>query len=541
MFFRYNPVAFNPTQGVRMNTKRVSRVLFAWAALAAAPLGIFAASAPQVKTAAGVVEGKEDGPVHIFLGIPYAAPPVGDLRWKPPAPAAKWTGVRKATEFGPHCMQGKVFGDMKFRDSGGSEDCLSLNVWVPAAASKAKLPVMVWIYGGGLVAGTTSEARQDGTNLAQQGVVVVSMNYRLGIFGFFVHPELTKESGHNAAGNYGLLDQLAALQWVHDNIAAFGGDPSNVTIFGESAGSFSVSAQMASPLAKGLFQKAIGESGAAFFSGGLSFESRSAREEKDVKAVSEKLGVSTLAELRAVPADKLLDTFGKPGPDGFRFGPDVDGYFLRESVPAIFAAGKQNDVALLAGWNHDEGSFEIAFNPQKPTADSMKANAQKDFGEKAAEFLKLYPTDTDASTLRSAQDFAGDRFIAFSTWAWLEAAAKAGKQPVYRYRFDLGPPADPKGPQLGAYHSAEIEYVFGQLDSKTDVTWKPENRALSAEMQKYWANFARSGDPNGPGLPKWPAYSAAGGWPVMFLDATSAAHKDELRDRYLFLAGAWEK
>jgi para-nitrobenzyl esterase len=369
----------------------------------------------------------------------------------------------------------------------------------------------------------------------------VSMNYRLGIFGFLVHPELAKESGRNAAGNYGLLDQLAALQWVHENIAAFGGDPGNVTIFGESAGSFSVSAQMASPPAKGLFQKAIGESGAAFFSGGLSFEPLLVREEKDVKSVSTKLGVSTLAELRAVPAEKLLEVFGKPGPDGFAFGPDVDGYFLPEPVPVIFAAGKQNDVPLLAGWNHDEGSFEIAFSPQKPTADSLKATAQKEFGEKSAEFLKLYPSDTDEHALRSAEDFAGDQFIAFSTWEWMESQAKTGKQPIYRYRFDLGPPADPKGPQLGAFHSAEIEYVFGQLDSKAGVAWRADDRQLSEAMQKYWANFARSGDPNGAGLPKWPVYSAGEGWPVMFLDAKSGAHKDELRERYLFLAGAWAK
>ena len=524
-----------------MNAKIVRRSLVVWAMLTV-PLALFGASSgPQVKTASGVVEGKEDGAVHSFLGIPYAAPPVGDLRWKPPVAAAKWTGVRKATDFGPHCMQGKVFGDMNFRDSGGSEDCLSLNVWVPAKPSAAKLPVMVWIYGGGFVAGTTSEARQDGTHLAQQGVIVVSMNYRLGIFGFLVHPELAKESGRNAAGNYGLLDQLAALQWVHENIAAFGGDPGNVTIFGESAGSFSVSVQMASPLAKGLFQKAIGESGAAFFSGGLSFEPLSVREEKDAKSVSAKLGVSTLAELRAVPAEKLLEVFGKPGPDGFAFGPDVDGYFLPEPVPAIFAAGKQNDVPLLAGWNHDEGSFEIAFSPQKPTADSLKAGAQKEFGEKAAEALKLYPIDTDEHVLRSALDFAGDQFIAFSTWAWMESQSKTGKQPIYRYRFDLGPPADPKGPQLGAFHSAEIEYVFGQLDSKAGVAWRADDRQLSEAMQKYWANFARSGDPNGAGLPKWPVYSAGEGWPVMFLDAKSGAHKDELRERYLFLAGAWMK
>jgi para-nitrobenzyl esterase len=523
-----------------MNTKIVCRSLVV--GMLSLPLAVFAASSgPQVKTVSGVVEGKSDGPVNVFLGIPYAAPPVGDLRWKPPVPAAKWNGVLKARDFGSHCMQGKVYGDMNFRDPGGSEDCLTLNVWVPAKAAAAKLPVMVWIYGGGFAAGTTSEPRQDGIHLAQQGVIVVSMNYRLGIFGFFVHPELAKESGHNAAGNYGLLDQTAALRWVRDNIAGFGGDPGNVTIFGESAGSFSVSAQMASPLAKGLFQKAIGESGAAFFSGGLTFEPRSAREQKDVKAVNAKLGVSTLAELRAIPAQKLLDAFAPPQSPGFDFGPDVDGYFLPESVPAIVAAGNQNDVPLLAGWNHDEGSYEIAFSPQKPTADSLKATAQKEFGDKAAEFLKLYPSDNDAQTLRSAQDFAGDRFIAFSTWAWLEGQSKTGKQPVYRFRFDLGPPSDPKMPQLGAYHSSEIEYVFGQLDSKAGVGWRADDRQLSDEMQKYWANFARSGDPNGPGLPKWPVYSAGDGWTVMFLDATPAAHKDELRDRYLFLAGAWAK
>lgn len=505
------------------------------------PLALFASTAPQVKTELGMVEGNDDGAVHAFLGIPYAMPPVGDLRWKPPVPAAKWTGVRKATEFGPHCMQGKVFDDMVFRDAGGSEDCLSLNVWVPAKPSGAKLPVMVWLYGGGFVAGTTSEQRQDGSHLAQQDVIVVSMNYRLGVFGFFVHPELAKESGRNSAGNYGLLDQTAALQWVHDNIAAFGGDPGNVTIFGESAGSFSVSAQMASPLAKGLFQKAIGESGAAFSKTGLVFEPLARREEEDVKVVTEKLGAKTLGELRAMPAQKILEAFSPPWSKEVGFGPDVDGYFLPDSVPAIFAAGKQNDVPLLAGWNHDEGSFELVFNPEKPTAASMKASAQKDFREKAEGFLKLYPVD-DAHLLRSVQDFAGDRFIAWSTWAWLEAQSKTGKQPIYRYRFDRAPqPSDPKAPQLGAYHSAEIEYVFGQLDSKKEMAWRPEDHQLSEMMQQYWANFAHRGDPNGQGLPKWPAYVASEDWPVMFLDAASAAHKDDLRGRYLFLAGAWTK
>jgi para-nitrobenzyl esterase len=499
-----------------------------------------AQSSPQVKTAAGTVEGKDDGTVRSFLGIPYAAPPVGDMRWKAPVPAAKWDGVRKATEFGSHCLQGNVYGDMVFRDAGGSEDCLSLNIWIPSKASSKKLPVMVWIYGGGFVSGSTSESRQDGSHLAQKGVIVVSMNYRVGVFGFMVHPELAKESGRNSSGNYGLLDQLLALHWVHDNIAAFGGDPGNVTIFGESAGSFSVSSQMASPLAKGLFQKAIGESGAAFSKSGLQYEALAIREEKDTNKVKEKLGVSTLAELRALPAQKFLDTFGA-GPEAFDFGPNIDGYFLPESVDSIFAAGKQNDVSLLAGWNHDEDSFAIAFNPQKPTADSFKAVAQKDFGDKSAEFLKLYPIDTDEHVMRSAIDYASDSFISFSTWAWLEAQSKTGHKPVYRYRFDLAPPSsDPKAPKLGAYHSAEIEYVFGQLDSKAGVPWRPEDRALSEQMQQYWSNFAKNGDPNGPALPKWPKYLSQDGWPLMILGAKSAAQKDELRDRYLFLEKNWK-
>ena len=293
-----------------MASRSISNALAAAVLVASVPLAAWAApKGPVVATDDGPIRGTTVGQMQAFLGLPYAAPPVGDLRWRVPQPVAKWSGVRKATEFGQHCMQGKVFGDMVFHDPGASEDCLTLNLWVPDKHVDPKLPVMVWIYGGGFVAGTTSEARQDGYHLAQQGVIVVSMNYRLGVFGFLVHPELAKESGHNSAGNYGLLDQLAALAWVHDNIAAFGGDPGNVTIFGESAGSFSVSAQMASPLAKGLFQKAIGESGGAFSHTGIPFEALSARAEKDAKLVQDKLGASTLPELRAIPAEKLLESF----------------------------------------------------------------------------------------------------------------------------------------------------------------------------------------------------------------------------------------
>jgi para-nitrobenzyl esterase len=492
----------------------------------------------QVNTKSGIVEGKQSGSIRAFLGIPYAQPPVGDLRWKPPVPAAQWSGVKTATSFGSRCLQNDVFGDMKFRDPGQSEDCLTLNVWTPAKEASAKLPVMVWIYGGGFAAGGTSEPRQDGTVLAQQDVVVVSMNYRLGIFGFFVHPELAKESPHGSAGNYGLMDQRAALEWVQDNIAAFGGDPGNVTIFGESAGSFSVSAQMASPLSKGLFHKAIGESGAAFYSTGLRFQPLAERVGKDAKLAASTLGVSSLKELRTVDAQKLLTAFFKPG-GGFEFPPDIDGWFLPQSLGDIFSAGKQNDVPLMAGWNHDEGSFSPA---EKPALAALKESAKKDFGGKAADFLKAYPAADENAAKRAMQDYEGDKFIAFSTWNWLEAQLKTGKTPVYRYRFDLAPPKEkPDTPDMGAYHSAEIEYVFGALDSKAGIPWRESDRKLSELMQKYWANFAKQGDPNGNGLPQWPRYTAESGCSVMHLDANSEARKDDLRDRYLFLSTVWAK
>jgi para-nitrobenzyl esterase len=494
----------------------------------------------QVKIQAGIVEGKTEGDIRAFLGIPYAAPPVGDLRWKPPVPVAHWNGVRKATEFGPRPMQPTVYKDMVFRDPGCSEDCLSLNVWTPARNSEARLPVMVWIFGGGYLAGGTSEQRQDGVHLADRGVVVVSMNYRLGLFGFFVHPELIRESPDHAAGNYGLMDQLAAIRWVHDNIAGFGGDPANITIFGESAGSFSVSAQMASPLARGLFQKAIGESGAAFFSRGLPQEPLEARAQKDAESVARRVGARTLAELRAMPAQVLLDAvtkssaLGAPG-----FGLDVDGNFLPEPAASIFSEGKQNDVPLLVGWNRDEAG--VSLPTKTPAVERMKKIAGDEFGNDAGEFLRLYPSDTEQSAARSGAEFAGDRFIAFSTWAWAEMQAKTGRQPVFQYRFDRAPPTDFLGRKHGAFHSAEIVYVFGAFDAQPQVPWTPADREVSDLIQSYWTNFARTGDPNGPGLPNWPAHSSSSGWQVMHLDSPSAARPDEFRDRYLFLAREWGK
>ncbi|WP_254062055.1 carboxylesterase/lipase family protein [Acidobacterium sp. S8] len=508
-------------------------------ALAAASAALFAADGPTVKTDKGKVQGavSTDGLIRIFKGIPYAAPPIGLLRWTPPQPAAKWHGTKEATGFGSRCMQLPVYDDMVFRDPGISEDCLTLNVWTPAKDKKAKLPVMVWIYGGGFAGGTTSEPRQDGENLAHKGVIVVSMNYRLGIFGFFVHPELTAESPHHASGNYGLMDQTAALRWVHQNIKNFGGDPNNVTLFGESAGSFSVSAQMASPLAQGLFVRAIGESGGAF-STTLPFGSREEREQSDQEAVGKSLGTTKLADLRAMTSAQIIKA-AMPQADGsrVRFGPDVDGYFLPESVPAIYAAGKQAHLPLIAGWNADEGGI-----PQKTlTVAEFHETAQKDFGDQADKFVSAYGVTTDDEALAAAKDYAGARFIAYSTWKWLDAHVATGGQPVYRYHFELPSPGDKFHTAGTTFHSDDIEYVFGNLDSRQGMVVRPEDRKMSEIMQTYWTNFAKTGDPNGGELPKWPTYNPAGNWQVMHLAIPPEARPDTQRARYEFLQQAWQK
>jgi para-nitrobenzyl esterase len=508
------------------------KTFFASAALLALPL----AAAIQVKMDKGVVEGSlgAGSKIRIFKGIPFAAPPVGPLRWKAPQPAPAWTGARQAREFGPRCMQGRVFDDMVFRDRGPSEDCLYLNVWTPASSQAAKLPVMVWIYGGGFAAGAASEPRQDGEQLAKKGVVVVSFNYRLGVFGFFAHPELAKESGHASSGNYGLLDQVVALQWVRDNIAVFGGDPGSVTIFGESAGSFSVSALMASPLSQGLFRSAIGESG-AFFGNTLALKPRTETEQADVK-FAESLGAHSLEELRAKPADELLEAALKQ--QLLRFAPNIDGYFLPDSAASIYVAGKQSHIPLLAGWNADEGSFQSFFGKTEPSAQNFAERARATFESKADEVLKLYPAANDDQAKRSAQDLASDQFIAYSTWKWIELQATVAKTPIYRYEFDLAPPVPVKADATdgssispGAYHSAEIEFVFEALPSKK-LPWRPEDTKLSDLMSSYWTNFAKTGDPNGPGLPKWPLYSPADGYSVMHLSSDSHATPDQHRARY---------
>ncbi|MGI4978906.1 MAG: carboxylesterase/lipase family protein [Janthinobacterium lividum] len=493
----------------------------------------------EVQTKLGKVAGKQDGTVRAFLGIPFAAPPVGPLRWREPMPAAKWSGIRQATTFGPHCMQGPFFEDMIFRDPGPSEDCLTLNIWTPAKDKAAKLPVMVWIYGGGYQGGSSSEARQDGAVLAGNGVIVVTMNYRMGIFGFFSHPALRAESPNKASGNYGLLDHTAALRWVKENIAAFGGDPSNVTLFGESAGSFAVSTHMASSIDKGLFQKAIGESGGAFPGVTLGIKPAAEVEQTNAEFARKVYHVDSLDALRAIPAQELLDRATKPAksPDLVRFGPVVDGYLLLESVAAIFAAGKQNDIPMMAGWNHDEGGVLT-----KSTLESFHKSVNTTFGENASKVLAAYPATSDAESVRPASDLAADTFIAYSTWKWMEAQATTGKQPIYRYRFDEVVPADPfHVAGNAAYHSGEIAYVFGSQHLLNDFRWTPEDQTLSKQMQQYWTNFAKTGDPNGGALPKWPAYNAASDWQVMHLDAQTAASKDTTRERDVLLDTIWGK
>ncbi len=501
----------------------------------------YAALPMQVRTQSGLVEGmpSADGKVQVFEGIPFAAPPVGTLRWQAPQPVAAWEGVRKATAFGARCMQAQVYSDMIFRDPGPSEDCLYLNVWTPATSAGANLPVMVWIYGGGFSAGASSEPRQDGSKLAGKGVVVVSMNYRLGVFGFFAHPELTKESPEHASGNYGLLDQAAALDWVHKNIAAFGGDPGKVTIFGESAGSISVSAQMASPLSKNLIKRAIGESGSMFMLTPPTMSLEEAEQQGSKFAAA--TGAANLDALRAMTAKELLDA-AQQQRSSFRFWPNVDGYFLPKQPKQIYAQGEQAHVALLAGWNKDEQSAATFFAREPQTMDSYMARMKALYGEHAGEMLKLYPAANEGEMKDSAGALAGDRFIAYSTWKWLDEQLQTGDSPVYRYHFEQAPPQPAGTPSHGAYHSADIEYVFETLDSK-NLPWTDADRKLSDMVSSYWTNFAKTGDPNGSGLPKWPQDRKKDGYQLMHLveGAAQAPHAapDTVRPRYEMLDGIW--
>lgn len=470
------------------------------------------AASPQAQTLNGALQGVllEHG-VRVFRGIPYAQPPVGDLRWREPQPVKNWTGARKADRFGDRAMQPTLWKDMIFRSEKMSEDCLYLNVWTPAAGTNGGWPVLVFFHGGGLVAGDGSEPRYDGAAFAQRGIVVVTINYRLGVFGFLSHPELTRESPHHSSGNYGYQDQNAALRWVRDNIAAFGGDPAKVTIGGQSAGSFSVSAQMASPLSRGLFRGAIALSGSLL---GNEPVAALAEGEKAGVQFAATLGAHSLAELRQVDAARVLSATQK----GSWGGPQtvIDGYFFAEQPQEVFFTGRQADVPLLSGWTSAEVDYHYLLHDQEPTQENFTRKVRELYGEHADQALRLYPAGTPAEAQRSATDLASDRFLVYRTWKLIDEHSKSSGQPVYRYLWAQIPPpgkdASPQTPSIppqGAAHSSELPYAFGALKLITAIEWTPADFEASAALQGFLANFIRSGNPNGEGLPSWPWYQAS--------------------------------
>ena len=519
----------------------------------------------QVKIANGILAGTINAATGIrsFKGIPFAQPPIGDLRWKEPQPASNWTGIRKADHFGSNAMQKNVFGDMQFRSAGMNEDCLYLNVWTPAKSGKEKLPVLVYFYGGGFVAGDGSESRYDGESMAQKGIVTLTINYRLGVFGFLSHPELSAESPHHASGNYGLLDQHAALEWVKKNIAAFGGDPNRVTIAGESAGSVSVCAQMVSPLSRNLIAGAIGESG------GMIKPTLSAIPladgEKNGVAFAQRVNQTSLAALRAIPADQLLEMASKQGMPPMPA--IIDGYFLPKTPNEILAAGEQAHVPLLVGWNSAEVPYQFLMGGDAPTPENYLKKLKQYYPDRADEVLKLYPGATQEEVIKSATELASDRFIVYSTWKWANMAVQTGGKPVYTYIFGKTRPAmvaamgnaraglaggvikggtdDTKSkapaPYPGASHASEIEYALGNLAGNKVYDWKPEDYKVSATMEDYFANFIKTGNPNGPGLAQWNANKGNGVTEYLHINVKTTLEPDQNAARYLFLDQEYSK
>lgn len=468
----------------------------------------------QVAIDSGLVEGVRDQDSVVYKGIPFAAPPLGNLRWRAPQRPASWAGVLKADTFKPMCMTTMPAvpgGTME----AVSEDCLYLNIWTPVVRPQAKLPVMVWIYGGGFRAGSASSPAYWGDKLAGKGVITVNLSYRVGSFGFLSHPELSAESGHGTSGNYGVLDMIAALQWVRRNIAAFGGDPGNVTIFGQSAGSFGVGYLMTSPLARGLFQRAIGQSGADMGPAGPIGEGL--MRPKDAEAsglrLAKALGTETIAQLRQVPAETLLaadsawptDAAGKIKGDG-QTGTDavLDGYVFPQPMYETFAAGKQNDVPILIGYNANEGG-DILMSPLPAAAyrDSVAA----EYGAWSDRILDLYPAGSDDEAARSQLSLLRDSWFGWHMWSWARLQANTGRQAAYLYDFSYVPRYPPGSPfaAMGAAHGFELRYVFAHGSSK--ATAKDEQ--MLHAMSTYWTNFAKAGNPNGAGLPRWPAFTRA--------------------------------
>ena len=465
-------------------------------------IGLLANRADQPRrVTGGLISGSRsaDGQIQVFRGIPFAAPPVGALRWQAPQPVRPWQGVRACTAFSASPMQavpapfGPWSAEYLIPKTPISEDCLYLNVWTGATKPAEKRPVLVWIYGGGFGSGGSACPIYDGEAMARRGIVFVSPNYRVGPFGFFAHPELTEESGRQASGNYGLLDQQAALRWVRDNIAQFGGDPNNVTIAGQSAGSMSVNCLVASPLSAGLFTKAIAESGASFGRRALSL----AAAEADGLTAMQKLGATSLTDLRSRPAAEILQKLNPAR------GPIIDGYVLPQAVPDLFRAGRQTRVTLLTGWNENEG---LAGGPFKNAAD-FTAQINQQYGAKAATLLRYYPAGTDADAETAQRNLSRDQTFGQQNYTWATVASGQG-QPVYVYRFARNVPATGAYAAYGAFHTAEVPYAYDNLRfiDRSLRPLTPADERLARQMADYWANFIRTGNPNGRGLPEWPRF-----------------------------------
>ena len=468
------------------------------AALLALAFGNGVALATSVHIESGAIQGVVENDLAIYKGIPYAVPPLGDLRWREPQPAKLWKGVRKATAFAPACIQTGVSMPGETPPA-VSEDCLYLNIWAPVRRASKGLPVLLWIHGGGYTNGSAAMPLYWGDRLAHKGIIVVTIAYRLGPLGFLAHPELTAESKHHSSGNYGLMDQIAALEWVHKNIAAFGGDPKRVTIAGQSSGSISVSILMASPPARGLFQRAIGESGGLFEPLQLAPKYFLANAEKDGEKLAASLGAASIKELRQLPAARLTSN------ESGITHPVIEPYLLPRSPYEAFVLGQQNDVPLLLGSNAEEARAMV--DVSAVTAATFESGITQSVGPLPPALMAAYPHTTDEEARTARLDFERDLRFDWDMWAWARLQSTTGLKPVYYYSFQQKPPfpQDSVYAGWGASHFADLWYVFDHLDQCSWV-WTSGDRQLASEISAYWVNFARSGDPNGAGLPSWPAF-----------------------------------